>query len=272
MKKSLILFIVIIFMVTGCTTKKAEVSTVLGDYTPYYIFPEKLNGHIEKIIEKSYWTVPDGDTIKKGNPITIKDRDSLSWTNDFEATFDNGGNLLSCNLIDENDKVIQSWDLTYENNKLISATRTRDDTIRILRKYKYNEIDNSPEISLFREPVDTLISSCNIKTNDKDTVSYYWFDYEGNLASTWVYLYNTNGQFRRLDSYTGEDTYDGAIDVIYDDNGQMSVLTFYDKDNNVTEVNYITNETDEKGNWIKSVIKDDKGRTFITERVYKYFD
>jgi hypothetical protein len=60
--------------------------------------------------------------------------------------------------------------------------------------------------------------------------------------------------------------------VKYNEKSKVSELIFKDKDNKITASNYFTYEYDEKGNWIKAVVKDDKNHVVIEERSYTYFE
>jgi hypothetical protein len=273
MKKLLFLLLATVLIMTGCTSKKPAKFTVLGDYTPYNAFPENFIGKVEKVIEKNYWAIPDGDTFKKGNLITIKDRDSLNWSNDFEATFDIAGDIVSCNYLNENNQSIYKWELMKENNILTSAKVILKDTVRISQKLKCNADGKIIEISTYRSIVDTLISSSNIKYSEKgDTITRQFFNYKGAPTAKQIYLYNDEGQFLRRESYNEEGTFNGANDVEYNDKGKISRLTFYYKDKKVFLDGHYTYDYDQKGNWTKAIAKDNKGNVVIEERTYTYFE
>ncbi len=176
MKKLIFLLILVTLIAVGCMNEKPVSYTILGDYTPYDAFPEKLIGKVEKIIEKNYWAIPDGETYKKGNLVTIKDRDSINWTNDFEVIFDATGGLVSCNYIDENGKTISKWELFRENGQLTSAVATENDTVRMNEKIKCNNEGEITEISYYRPVVQILIAIFKITTSEKkDTVTYQFY-------------------------------------------------------------------------------------------------
>ena len=271
MRKLLFLLLAIIFASTGCKNIKPAEYAILGYYTPYSSYPEKLIGKVEKIVERNYWATPEGDTYKKGNPITIKDRDSLNWTYDFEAVFDNTGTLISCNSIDENDKSIYKWELVKENNILASAKRISRDTVRVYQKLKCNANGEVVEELAYRPVADTLLGRFTIYiAAKKDTVIRQFYNYKNVPGSRGVYLYDDKGQFFREESFTND--FNGAIEAKYNEKGKMSELTFYDKDKKVTGVNHFTYEYDQKGNWTKAIVKDDIGIVVIEERTYTYFE
>ncbi|HBZ21364.1 MAG TPA: hypothetical protein DEO60_09555 [Bacteroidales bacterium] len=273
MRKLLFLLMAFIFVATGCKNNNPASYTKLGDYTPYGSYPEKLIGKVEKVVEKNYWAIPEGSTFKKGNPITIKDRDSLNWTNDFEALFDNNGTLLSCNLIDENGNSVTKWEMGKENNALASAKRISRDTLRVYHKLKCNADGEIVELSAYRPVADTLLARYTYYiASGKDTVISQYYDYKNVPGMKGIYLYNDNGQFIRGESIMPSSGFDGAAEVKYNEKGKMSELKFYDKDKKVTDSNYFTYEYDQKGNWTKAVVKDDRGNVVIEERTYTYFE
>jgi len=273
MKKLIFTLTLVILMAIGCMNNKPAEYTILGDYTPYDAIPEKLIGKVEKIVEKNYWTIPDGDIFKKSNSITIKDRDSINWTNDFEVIFDVTGGLLSCNYIDENDKSIRKWELLRENGLLTSAKATENDTVRMIQRIKCNTGGEFTEIGYYRPVADTLVGKFIItNSEEKDTVTYQYYNYEGGIGGKMIFLYNDGGQFLRRETYNKDGAYTGSIEVKYNDKGKMSELAFYDKDKKSTGVNHFTYEYDQKGNWTKAVVKDDKGFVVIEERTYTYFE
>ena len=88
MKNGIALLFVIVIISYGCKTNKKTESTILGEYTPNFNWlNEKLNGKVEKLIEKFYWGVADGDNVKKGDLITSKEADSLGWGYTYELNF-----------------------------------------------------------------------------------------------------------------------------------------------------------------------------------------
>lgn len=61
-------------------------------------------------------------------------------------------------------------------------------------------------------------------------------------------------------------------EIIYNDKGKMSELTLYDKDKKMITVNFVNYEFDQKGNWIKTIARDEKGNVIMEERTYSYFE
>lgn len=275
MRKLIFLLVIVFLIATGCKNNKTTESTMLGPYTPYDAFPEKLIGKVGMVVEKNYWAIPDSNTFKKGNLITIKDRDSLKWTNDFEAKFDVAGDIVSCNYLDENNGSINKWELVKENNILASAKVIIKDTVRIYQKLKCNTKGEIIEISSYRAIADTLMYRATIKYSEKrDTVTRQFYNYKDAPYAKQVYFFNSEGKFLLRESYNKDSEFIGAVEVKYNDKGKISEMTYYDKDKKVVTGNYFTYEYDLKGNWIRATgrDKDLKGKVVIEERTYTYFE
>lgn len=259
--------------VAGCKNKKQVVFTVLGVFTPYQMNMEKLNGKVEKVIETNYWTVPDTESFKKGDKMTKKVLDSLNYTGDFEATFDEAGDLVSCAIMDENKKIDNKWELTKENNILVRANYTYNDTLRRYQKLKCDKNGDIIEYASFKAVVDTLLERWVVERNTRgDTVIYKVINYKGELIFKALFLYNDLEQFIGYQGYDKDGNYSGGNESKYDDLGKVSELIFYNKDKKPTSENNFINEYDSKGNWVKQICKDKKGFAIIGERVYKYFE
>jgi len=273
MKKLVLLFLAIVFSVAGCKNKKQIDFTELGVFTPYQLNTERLNGNVEKVIETNYWAVPDGESFKKGDKMTKKELDSLNYTGDFEAKFDEAGDLVSCSILDENKKINSKWELTKENNILVRANYTKNDTLRNYKKLKCDKNGDIIEYAGFKAGVDTLLDRWVVERNTSgDTVLYKVFNYKGELTIKALFLYNGMGQFIGYQGYGQDGSYNGGNENKYDNMGNLSKLIFYNKDKEATSENSFINEYDSKGNWIKQICKDKKGFVIIGEREYKYFD
>jgi hypothetical protein len=272
MKKLICVLLVIVFVTAGWQTKKQVEYTVLGNYTPYQAYMEKLNGKVEKVIETNYWAIPDGKSYKKGNKMTQKELDSLGYTSDFVATFDVAGDLVSCIGMNETQKTVYKWEIIKENNKLARANYTYRDTLRYYEKLKCDDNGEILTCSRFRAKSDTLLQSWIVKRNVKgDTILYNVSNYKGNPLYKVKMLYNDLKQFIGYQSYDKVGNYTGGDELKYNDLGKISAVTFLDKDKKPTAENNFTKEYDSKGNWIKVICKDTKGFAIISERVYTYF-
>jgi hypothetical protein len=273
MKKLILLLALIVFAVASCKEKKPTEYTILGDYTAYSTYMERLNGKVASVIETNYWAVPEDKTYIKGNKITEKELDSLNYTSDFEAKFDEAGDLVSCTAIDENKKAVWKWELIKDNNVYTTANYTYLDTLRGHQKLECNENGEIIKVSQYPADADTIFNwNTQEKTSGKDTIITQWYDYKGNPTSKVLNLYNNLGQFTGYQSYNNDGTLRGASEIVYNDHGLASQITFFDKEKKQTTVNHFTYEYDKMGNWVKVICKDDAGFALIAERVYTYFE
>jgi hypothetical protein len=273
MKKLIFLFFVIAVAASGCKEKKPASYTRLGYFTPYQNFMEKLNGKVESVVEKAYWAIPEGDSFIKGAKVTKHDFDSIGWTYDFKAGFDIDGDLVTCSVIDENDKVIYTWTMIKENNKLTRAEYSSDDTVRTFFKITCDEARKPVLFEIFNAKTDTLLQKMKFEGSDRnDTTIIQAYNIKGEARGKGLDIYNELGQLTDAESYNKDGTYSGGLKIKYNDRGFSSETIFFDKDKKVAGTNYFTYEYDEMGNWVRVVCRDiDKGIAIISERTYTYF-
>jgi soluble cytochrome b562 len=272
MKKLAYLLLVIVFA-AGCKNKQQTDFTIIGEFTPYQTNMEKLIGKVEKVTEINYWAVPDGESFKKGAKMTKKQLDSLGYTGDFEATFDNAGRILSCATLDENKKITSLWAITRESEILATANFTSKDTLRLYEKVKYDKDRNMIEATDYRSGVDTLLERwVGEKSAKGDTIVYKQLNHKGEVEFKYVLLYNDLKQFLGFQGYDKDGKYMSGNATKFDNMGKMSELVYFDKDKKPLTENIFINEYDSRGNWVKQICKDKKGFTIIGERVYKYFE
>lgn len=264
--------VLIVFATTGCKEKTPPDITVLGFYTPYQAYMEKLNGKVEAVTETNYWAVPEGETFVKGAKMTSKELDSIQYTGDFTARFDEAGDLVSCTYLDENSKVLSKWEIVKENDVMVKAQYTLNDTIRRYDKLKCNPEGEIMGGEVFNAVADTLVQSITGEKSVKgDTVKYQYFNFKGEARNKVLYIYGSSGQLLGFQSYDKDGNYMGGDEVTYDDKGELAGIKFFDKDKNITAENTFTNQYDTKGNPTSTICKDSNGFTVICVRVYTYF-
>jgi hypothetical protein len=273
MKRLIILLAFVLIAAAGCKEKKPADYTRLGYYTPYQGLMEKLTGKVETVTETNFWAIPEGETFVKGKKMTSQELDSLNYMGDFTARFDEAGDIVSCTWYDENKNVLAKWEITKENNMMSGAEYTFNDTVRYYHKLKCDRDGDLSEAEIYNALADTLIrKGITEKSHTGDTITYIYFDNKGELFRKVLDIYDKKGLLQGYQSYDKDGNYLGGNEVVYDENGQMKNIKFFDKDKIVTAGNTFINEYDAKGNWIKSICKDDKGFTVISERVYTYFE
>jgi hypothetical protein len=274
MKKVIYPLILIMLIANSCKNEKPSEFTVIGDYTPFLTYFERLNGKVEKVIEKNYWAKLQGETYVKVSPVTENDQDSLIWSiSDFEATFDKAGDLMICAYLDENNKTFGKWELTKENNIYVSAKSFYHGTLMLNRKLKCSQIGIITEIEQYSPVVDTLLTKRTIRVSTKeDTIDVQDYDYKGIPSGRWLKLFNDKKQYFS----EVEIDKDGVLHLVqerkYNDDGKKSELTYFEKNKKLGAISFFNYENDQKGNWIKAIAKDDKGNIVMIERTYIYFE
>lgn len=99
-----------------------------------------------------------------------------------------------------------------------------------------------------------------------------FFNQRGEAGGRYLFVFNDQGLLTHFDFYRKDGTLGSSQVLNYNDKGFQSEYTSSDKDKNVIGKTYSTYEYDQRGNWIKATIRDDKGFTVISERVYTYFE
>lgn len=273
MKSGIIFLITIVFLFFGCKTNRQTEFTVLGVYSPtFFLLDEKLNGKVEKLTEKIYWGVADGENVRKGQLITAKEADSLGWGHIGELNYDAEGNLVSLKNYNENNEYIGGWQFFVKNNRIDSAQRILHDSVRVYHKFKYNKHGDFTEVSEFDADTDTLkFSWIRTISRNNDTVEYKGYDNNGNLAWKLLHLFNKSGYFTGYEYYYPTTTLNGTSRITYNDKNVASEIAFFDKDKKSTGLMKRTYEYDSKGNWVRMISRNDKDKINIHERTITYF-
>lgn len=277
MKKPVILLIAIVFVIIGCKNKKTTEYTVLGLYTPYQNSgtPEKLIGKVEKMTERCYWAIPDGDTFKKGNPITDIEGDSIGWPPNWECTFDKSGDPVICSWLYANNKSIRRYEMFKENNILTLAKLYYNDTLGKYEKIRHNADGDIIERKVFNAVVDTLLYTYTSQYSLKrDTLINQLYDYKGIPSPKRIAIVDKDGKYLSFTYYKEDGTPGRGQEFKYNEKGNnLGLIKWEDNKENVTEHWYLSPvEYDQKGNVIMSIVKNKKGMVSIWERTYTYFE
>jgi hypothetical protein len=274
MKKLILPFTIAALLVFNCTNKKTVGTTTLGDGTPYSGYPEIMVGKVKMMLEKNYSAIPEGTSYKKGNPLTRADRDSLgNWTDDFEVVYDENGVVIACTGLNETGNPIWKNENIIENMLVTKQNIFRKDTLNSYYKFKYGDNRFLLSGTRNRAGVDTLITSFACKTNAKGKpAEIQMFNTKGKPVEKYIYSYDEQNRFVKFEAFDKAGGINVIQEVKYNDKSKVSELIFKDKDNKITASNYCTYEYDEKGNWVKAVVKDDKNHVVIEERSYTYFE
>jgi hypothetical protein len=284
-KASLFLGILVSIGLTTLSGQKSSTEnqyTMLGEPSP---FMEKMNGKVQKVVLKFYWGVGTGENIKKGFPISVRERDSLNWNYDFDATFDmEGDHIITLNYLDDNSRPLNKYQFVKENNKIILAKWTMGkDIVGQLNfpkgngytKYIYDKKGQLIRKEDYKTDGDVLLYTFPFLNNEAgDPVESQALDNNGNLLFKWSNSYNEKRQDIGGNWTDKEGNVAGFYKASYNEKGKIAENTMFDKDKNVMDVYKFTYpEYDDKGNWLKFIIhrKDPSERTVLCERTIAYF-
>lgn len=273
MNKQVLPLAIAAVIIFGCTTEKKSLTTILATGTPYFNSPEIMTGKVRSVVERNYWGIPEGDSYKKGNPLSKADQDSLDWTDNFEAVYDENGVVVVCTGLDEIGNKTWKNESVIENKQLIRMNLIRKDTLRIYDLFEYDDNGFLTSGKRYRAGADTLILSVKIKTNKVGYPTEFQFlNPNDEPIEKYIHIYDEQNRFTTLKVYDKNSFIKYQYEIFYNDKSKVSELQITDVENYNTASNYLTYEYDEKGNWVKAIVKDDKNHVVIEERSYEYFD
>ena len=260
---------------------KEKEFTMLGEPSS---LQEKMNGKVQKIVLKCYWTTGTSDDIKKGKPVTTLERDSLNWFYDYEATFDKkGDHIINYNTLDDNNKTVDKYQFIRENGQIVSSKWTFGKNANVaFGNYSkgdgYSKFTNDEKGYLiatadYSSEGDLLLYTFKSKNNETgDIIEGQAFDNKGIFLMKWTKIYNEKRQDIGGDWTDKDGSIAGSYKSSYNDKGKVSEWTNFDKDKKVTVVHKFTYpEYDAKGNWLKCIYKNSHGQSCYFERTITYF-
>jgi hypothetical protein len=271
MKKLIPVLFVVMILATGCPQPEPEVHQVeIGLFTPYVVFPETVKGKVKEVVERNYLGMEQDGKVIKGERLTVDARDSIQWTNDFRLTYDENGNLLLTEQLDENDEIIELQKQTVVDGRIVKSESTRDDTLRNYSKMSYNDAGHLSKIEVFRMPVDTLRFSVLLSSDEQGNAQEWQF--RNHLGDpTTKYLFTVNQEGRR----TGYTFYDKEGKLVFEEKFIFNEMGFLAKqvmineegEESVSEYEY---EYDEMNNWVKVIGNSDQ-HILVAERTFTFF-
>jgi hypothetical protein len=283
--KTLLLCLMLVIILPQLSAQKSSKQndyTVLSDPSP---FQERLNGKVKNLVVRLYWTTGPSDNIKKGKSISTRERDSLNWPYDFEASFDElGDHIINYNTLDDNNKSFTRYQFIRENGQLVLSKWTLGKIVDFgygpYSKgdgYTKSTYDNKGYLvgrADYSSDGDVLLYSFKLKNNDSgDQIEGQTFDNKGNFIMKWTSSYNDKRQDISGDWTDKDGKIAGYYKNNYNDKGKLSENTFFDKDKKMTFSNMNTYlEYDAKGNWLKSAYKNNLGQSAFCERTITYFE
>jgi hypothetical protein len=272
MKKLLVLALVIV-LITGCTTPPPETHQVeISFFTPYWRFPETLNGKVKTMTEKTYMAVEKEGVFEKDIPVTVKARDSIGCTSDFMVTFDEEGNLLQSDNIDENDRKFEQWKITSEAGRWKQCDYFEEDTLKILSRFTYDDQGKLIKIENFRVPEDTMTFRGVMGYDENGYLTELQFqNFQDENTGKYIFAVNADGKRTGYKYFNKEGAQTFEEQFTYDDNGDMIKQLMINKQGELLETNYELDRYDAMNNWTSCLWKSDDVM-LITERIYTYHE
>ena len=236
-----------------------------------------LNGKVKATKQRFYDAINENGVYTKGK---ANSGDSNNYEN-IDTEFDVYGNIAEVSRLRFQDEGLVEKDIyRYENGKLVEivTNNSKGDLSKKLI-FEYDEKGNKIKESFFArpdaDPAFTTYSYNEMGLLNK-TVTYYGFiienkyDKKGNILSitkkndgnTWLtkYTYNENNKLIRTDNYVNKKVV-GTVNYSYDENGKLIP----------PKSNFVFEELDKQGNWIKRV-KFNHGIYFFIERTIEYYE
>ena len=254
--KRILLSVLCMAALFGCTTEKAcDVVTEVGWFTPYTLSPDFITGQAQSVALKTFWvTEQDGEYIQ-GAPITIKERDSIGWTDDFVAYFDSLGLVTKAKYLDDDGEVYGYWKVHSEDGKYMKAKWIKGDSAKVIFKYSYDDMGHIAKMERYRAYADTLINSADLKTNEQGLwISAQWSNYMGEAGNSMSMEYNEDGRVIARDTKDAEGNVRVWSKHTYDEDGLEIAFEGMDWDSTMYDIKMKYLEFDEKGNWLKVVV------------------
>jgi len=274
MKKNTFISGLIMLIVCSCAQQKPVDKTVLGIGTDYIYSPETLTGKIKELKETNYWAVEKDGKITKGNPISWKDLDSVGFSKNLVACFDDNGALTRYDLVDEDNLIRNSFVGTIENGKIIRWDfKSKDSTTQ----YVIPEYDSHGYFiggKMYNPIADTLVMSFIITNNEKGNYTKLeYFNFKNLKESYQVFSLNGLGKVLETKFFNKYDTLRQTFINTYNDKGFLATQTV-NIERPKSTVNWEVQDLlfDNHGNWLQCYSNANKGEfKLFTERIYVYY-
>jgi hypothetical protein len=257
----------------ACKSQKSREKTTLGDLTPWQDYPELLNGNVKEVQELNYWAVDQNGVVEKGNLITTKERDSIGWSYDFTAQFNEAGQVLKSSTLDENGKILSSWVVTIDSGKYTAADYTWKDTIRNHAKIVQDEKGNIVEALMYKPGNDTL-QGRYVNTYDEagNRVLSQWMNIKGEKGGYQASTWDANHHKLEVKFFNKKDSLTLSYVMTYDEKGFMNSQKVYNgKQELKGDMTMTSKDFDEKGNYLQTVTYKDGKPYILTVRTYTYY-
>ncbi len=260
---------------------KQDEYTMLGEPAPVQ---DKMNGKVQKVVMRFYWTKGSGDNIEKGRHITTRERDSLGWYYDFEATFDKtGDHIITYKTLDDNGNPFTSYEFFKEGDHVVKSKwymgkDTQAGDLKFSKgdgytTFKYDDRGYEILRADYKAEGNVLLYTYPMKNNEfGDQVEAEARDGKNNFLFKWSTIYNDKRQIIGGSWTDKGGNPAGSYKTTYNEKGKESDVTYYDKDNKVTYfLKYTYPFYDTKGNWVNCISRNSLGQIGYCERTITYY-
>ncbi|MFN8207526.1 MAG: hypothetical protein U0T82_08980 [Bacteroidales bacterium] len=270
MRKVSVLVATCLFL-SSCTEKIPENNVLLDLFTPYAFLGETLHGRVKSVNENLYWAGMEDGKVVKGKKVTTRERDSLGYSYDFRAEFDENGLLASCQLLDENGDVVDNWKFTAENLQWIKGEYFKIDTLRSYVKFTYDTHNFLTQLDQYTPATDTVINRFVISNDSRGRYTTIVRQRpNGELRDRRIITRDPGGRILTNTFYAPPDSFQFRSTQIYNDKGFYETQLMESK-GNPSEKFELVYTYDESGNWITAEISRGGILTYFCERQYTYY-
>ncbi|SDC10649.1 hypothetical protein [Williamwhitmania taraxaci] len=272
MKKIMLLLLCTAMLFTGCKKHEPTEKTILGWWTPYYFMPEKLNGKVKVVKEQNYWAVYENGQIIKGELIAASEKKNIGWTDDFDALFDEQGQILKCDLLNTQGITSGSWLITLDEGIPTIATWQEHDSVTTTVAIKTDKKGNIVETNFYSGTSKELLYRTDwVYAKNNEFIRAIWYDTQGKLTKNNRYTWNSDEQVTEIESYTGADSLVVKFSIAYNKKGFSKKQERIAPNGQALKKVMIKYEYDENLNWIRAVFFEDEKPLAVAERTYEYY-
>jgi major membrane immunogen (membrane-anchored lipoprotein) len=268
-----ILPILCLAVLFGCQTEKApEPTTVVGWFTPYYLAPEMINGQVKSLEQRAYWATEQNGEYIQGALITLQERDSIGWSDDFMVRFDTSGLALKVEYLDDDGTAYGYWKVDTRDGKYRKAEWIKGDTSMYYSEYIHDDAGQLVKMKQYRSSVDTLLGSADLEMDEQGNwIGTQWYEHNGKAGNSYRLVYNESGLVTSWESRDPEGNVRAWAEYTYDEDGRAVAGEGMGPDS--TEYSYTAKYTDfdEKGNWEKMISFEDGELVGMDVRTIAYY-
>lgn len=268
--KTIILAFCVTILCVSCSDDQPVEKTVVGMFTPYGAFPEKVNKKVKEIRETNFWPVEKDGKIEAGSRLTEAARDTLNWTGNFSIQFNESGLAQKVIEFDENEEPLATWEITNESDFYKSAKRIENDTVVYLQEItKLN--DSTYRFEVIDAQTDTTLNSAVAEMDENfNYKSFQFFNSKGEPTSKVEYSYDTSNHLAGY-SVTRNDTLRSGMNFTFNNKGFIETQETYNKANDTSALFRYEYEYDNADNWVKSVAIANGKPFMVSIREYLYY-